>query len=384
MEYNVSKWLRYFSRASAAGTISAVMLLMLWAALGQAFDEERLYFYDPQVTPRTVFSDTEVSSVHFDLVGSLAIAAGFSEADAARIQVYSQMVDSGRLPVGQPIYSFTASSFPSAPPISSVMTDTFCPSPSTTAPTVTMGSLALVECPSCFTSRFGPYTIFFHFPHDRPDELQTLRAWAFGDVDSLLGVATFGYSGTYSYTWLNVANLFETTPCFVTTTQTVDTGDVVAGTPPAFGVYLHSLGDNWSHGACIEAADANGLPFAAHVLRDGPNDPLYACRWTSHEAEFGDPAQFPDSNRSFSATLALYQEMIAFSQSTGFARYHPIPLTAQNNYLYNKLYTFAHTSTSANPQPRRRLADDLRAWALQTRQGNPAFWRFRAVFPLLP
>ncbi|MBK9234458.1 MAG: hypothetical protein IPO15_27480 [Anaerolineae bacterium] len=69
-----------------------------------------------------------------------------------------------------------------------------------------------------------------------------------------------------------------------------------------------------------------------------------------------------------SATLALYQEMIAFSQSTGFARYHPIPLTAQNNYLYNKLYTFAHTSTSANPQPRRRLADDLRAWALQTRQ----------------
>ena len=116
MEYNVSKWLRYFSRASAAGTISAVMLLMLWAALGQAFDEERLYFYDPQVTPRTVFTDTEVSSVHFDLVSSLAIAAGFSEADAARIQVYSQMVDSGRLPVGQPIYSFTASSFPSAPP----------------------------------------------------------------------------------------------------------------------------------------------------------------------------------------------------------------------------------------------------------------------------
>lgn len=40
-------------------------------------------FYDPQVTPRTVFTDTEVSSVHFDLVGLLAIAAGFSEADAA-------------------------------------------------------------------------------------------------------------------------------------------------------------------------------------------------------------------------------------------------------------------------------------------------------------
>ena len=83
MEYNVSKWLRYFSRASAAGTISAVMLLMLWAALGQAFDEERLYFYDPQVTPRAVFSDTEVSSVHFDLVGSLAVSRSTASQPAA-------------------------------------------------------------------------------------------------------------------------------------------------------------------------------------------------------------------------------------------------------------------------------------------------------------
>lgn len=371
-------------RVGLAALTSALLLSLLWAALGLAFDEERLAFYDPHVGPQAVYSDTEVSSVHFDLVGALAIAAGFSISDAADLQIYSQMVDSGRLPTDQPIYSFTASSFPEAPPISAVMTSTFCPSPTTTAPTVTMGSLALVECPSCFTSRFGPYNIFFHFPHESPTELQALRSWAFGDTSSLQGIATFGYSGTHTFTWLNVADIFESTPCFVTTTQTVDTGDISAGSIAAFGLFLHSLGDNWSHGACVAAADAAGLPFAAHVMRDNPNDPLYPCRWTAHQSEFGPPQQFPDSNRSFSATIALYNEMIVFSQRTPFAHYRPIPLTAANNTLLDQLSAFAHTATAANPQPRRRIAAEIRQWALQTRASNPAYWRFRSHFPLLP
>ncbi|MBK9233847.1 MAG: hypothetical protein IPO15_24150 [Anaerolineae bacterium] len=301
-------------------------------------------------SPRAVFSDTEVSSVHFDLVGSLAIVAGFSEADAAHPGL---LADGGqRTPAGGSAdLQLHSQQLSSAPPISSVMTDTFCPSPSTTAPTVTMGSLALVECPSCFTSRFGPYTIFFHFPHDRPDELQALRAWAFGDVDSLMG-ATFAYSGTYSYTWLNVADLFQTTPCFVTTTQTVDTGDVVAGSPPAFGVYLHSLGDNWSHGACIAAADANGL-----LPRT-----CYATGQTIRSTPVAGPATrlslaIRRSSRQQSLLqchLALYQEMIAFAEHRVCSLPNPIPADRKNNYLYNKLLHLCahlHIGQSAAPAP---------------------------------
>ena len=92
-----------------------------------------------------------------------------------------------------------------------------------------MGTTTAIECEGCFTSRWGPYNIFFHMPHDRPDELGAIRAWAFGETPTLAGVATYGYSSTIQFDWLGVVNVYETTACFVTETVEVDTGGIVAG-----------------------------------------------------------------------------------------------------------------------------------------------------------
>lgn len=374
-----------FVRVGLVIVIPCLTVLGLLSTLSGAEawgEESRLYFYDPLASTRTLYTDTTVSSIHFDLVGALAIAAGFSISDAATIQVYSQMVDSGILPEEEPIYSFQASSYPAAPPISTVMTTTFCPSPATTAPTVTMGMTDMLECPGCFTSRWGPYNIFFHFPHDRPDELGAIRRWAFGETDDLLGVATFGYSGTVRFTWENYVNIYDVTPCFVTETVPVDTGGILPGSVEALGVYLHSLGDTWSHAECIEAADADGKPFAAHVSVTSSH-PLAPCRWTMHKVEFGDPDVFPASNRTFTGTLALYDTLVAFSQQSERALYRPIPLTAEDNYLYDAIYEFVHGTTAANPHPRRVIADELREWSLETRASTPAYWRHRVLLPVL-
>lgn len=381
----MSKWTNSASRRLSVVFVIllssvCVAAVLLTLSRVRAYDEEKeLYFYDPYAPPRAVYSDTEVSSIHFDLAGALAIAAGFSVTDAATIQLHSQLVDSGLI-TGNQVYSFTATSLPSAPAISSVMTSPHCPSPSTTAPTLTMGITVDIECDGCFTSRWGPYNIFFHFPHDAPDELGAIRAWAFGETSTLRGIATYGYSGTVPFEWTGLVNIYETTACFVTRTVDVDTGGIPAGSLEALAIYLHSLGDHWSHRDCIIAADEEGKPFAAHVAVKGRQDPLWPCRWLMHDVEFGPT---PDSPRTLSGTLALYQGLVAFAERSDLPLYRSIPLTAENNHLLDTLEAFVYTATASNPEPRRDIADELREWSLTTRAANSDYWLFRAYLPLV-
>ncbi len=353
-----------------------------------AWDEENLNYFDPldhsPLAVRPTYTPT-VSSVHFDLVGALAIAAGFSVEDAALIQAYSQATDSGPLPGANPVYTFDAdpNNYPTPPPLSQVITSTHCPSPTTIAPTVTFGlTTTAMECPDCFTSRYGPYGVFFHMPHDRPEELGAIRAWAFGQTPDLSGIVTFGYSSTATSAWHMLTNIYSSTACFASQTVVVDTGSIGAGSLPAFGIYLHSLGDSWSHRDCLAAVDALGLPFGAHVVPKGPDDPLWPCRWTMHSAEFGDPEAFPDSNRTFSGTLALYQALIEFAEQSRRPVFRPIPVQAENGAVFDALYEFAHSATDANPMLRRRLADQLYQWALVTRASKPEYWP-RLYLPIL-
>jgi len=370
------------------------VLVPLLAAYGllrflpSAWSEEEISYFDPldysPLDQRETVSPT-VSSIHFDLVGALAIAAGFSITDAATIQAYSEGTDAGNLPTVNPVYTFDAdpNNYPVPPPITSVITSTICPSPATTGPDVSMGSTDQMSCLECFTDRFGPYGVFFHMPHNRPSELGAIEAWALGLTDTLVGQVIFGYSSTVAFEWQDPAyNIYETTPCFVTETATIDTGSIQAGSLPAFGIYLHSLGDNWSHKECIAAADSEGYPFAAHVKVDGPQDPLWPCRWTHHKVEFGDPQLFPDSNRTFSGTLALYDALTRFAAQSERPVYRSIPVTAEGNHIYNTLYTFVHTTTVRHPEVRREIADELRNWALETRESKPDYWLNRLYLPL--
>lgn len=378
-------------RLSIIALASALLLGLSFAltlASVHAWDEENLNYYVPldpsPLAVRQTYTPT-VSSVHFDLVGALAIAAGFSVEDAALIQAYSQATDSGPLPGAHPVYTFDAdpANYPVPPPLSQVITSTYCPSPATIAPTVTFGlPTAAMECDGCFTSRYGPYGVFFHMPHDRSEELGAIRAWAFGHTPDLSGIVTFGYSSTAPSAWHMLTNIYSSTACFISQPVVIDTGSIRAGSLPAFGIYLHSLGDHWSHGDCLAAVDALGLPFGAHVLPKGPTDPLWPCRWTAHSAEFGDPTLFPDSNRTVSGTLALYDALVAFAGQSSRPVFRPIPLQAESGALYDALYEFAHSATDANPMARRRIADQLYHWALATRASNPAYWR-RLYLPVL-
>ena len=390
MQNNYRKWIML---ALALGTAWLAVYGLLWTfSSAQAWSEEEsnLYFdpLDYRPLDQREYVSPTVSSIHFDLVGALAIAAGFSVTDAATIQAWSEAPDKGNLPEQTPVYTFSANpaNYPVAPPITSVITSTICPSPSTTGPTVSMGSTdSMTECMECFTERLGPYGVFFHMPHDNSEELGAIKAWAFGQTDTLRGRVVFGYSSTTQFEWQDPAvNIYKSTPCFVTqTVSSVDTGNIQAGDLPAFGIYLHSLGDNWSHKECIAAADGQGKPFAAHVKPDGPSDPLWPCRWTHHAVEFGDPLVFTDSNRTFSGTLALYEAITAFADQSTLPIYRSIPLTAEENHIYETLYTFVHTATVLHPEVRRQTADDLRNWALQTRASNPDYWLHDVFLPVV-
>ena len=367
--------------------IGLLALGLLWTAFtSRAWSEEaNLLYYDPldetPIEQRATVSPT-VSSIHFDMVGALAIAAGFSVEDAAIIQAYSQGTDSGNLPEEAPVYTFDADpdNYPVPPPITEVEATPYCPSPETTVDSVTMGNYEaakdLMECPSCFTSRFGPYGVFFHFPHTRDDELYAIRDWAYGRTPELTGMVIYAYSSTAESFYQAAVNIYESSDCFVKRTTTVDTGSIQAGSLAALGIYLHSLGDNHSHGDCIAAADSEGKLFASHVSV-GPRDPLAPCSWvTSHAVEFGPPNQ--DTNRTFEGILALYDALLTYGEETGRNVYQPIPLDAEGNHIYDAIYRFVHETGSAISQEgqmnRRLAADELRTWALQTRTQNPAYW----------
>ena len=370
------------------GLLLVVFSLVVPTPSTRAWSEENIDYFDPldnRPLLQREYVSPQVSSVHFDLVGALAIAAGFNVTDAAIIQAYSQATDSGPLPEDQPVYTFDADpdSYPVAPPITQVVPSKICPSPETTAPTVTMGAanFDMMTCPECFTDRFGPYGTFFHMPHDSEDELQAIHDWAWGLTETLVAKVTFGYSSTAAFQWQGVSNVYETTPCFVQEYHVVDTGSISPGSVEALGIYLHALGDHWSHKACLEAADAQELPFAAHVTVTGSTDPLWECRWTQHMVEFGDEDQYPDSLRTFTGTLALYDALVDFAQRSGRGQYRPIPLMAENVHIYNTLSEFVHTSTFNRPRPRRFIADELRQWALETRSGNPIYAREHYFLP---
>lgn len=386
-----------FRKVTLIAASLAIAVLLISTALLSVFawsEETNLDYFDPldyRPLAERVYTSPEVSSIHFDLVGALAIAAGFSITDAATMQTYSQLLDAGQIPSNNPVYALNANpvNYPTPPPITSVVTNTMCLTPSQTGPTVTMGTASdMMTCPGCFSDRFGPYGVFFHMPHNTPDELGAIRDWAWGATNVLTGKVTFGYSSTSQFEWQGIANVYETTPCFTQETHIVDTGDVQAGSLEAFGLYLHSFGDNLSHGDCLKAADNAGYYFAAHVSVIGLGDPLWDCRWTHHEYEFGDPAVYHvlgvDSPRTLSAVYALYNEIYNYALASNRIVYRPIPITAENNYISDTIKTFVYTNTAtAGSQQRRIIADDLRNWALQTRANSADYWLYRVYLPVI-
>jgi hypothetical protein len=74
-----------------AGFLAVVALGGLFCGLTRvaAWSEEpELDFYEPLASPRVVYTDTEVSSIHFGLVGAQAIAVDSRVTESGIFRIY--------------------------------------------------------------------------------------------------------------------------------------------------------------------------------------------------------------------------------------------------------------------------------------------------------
>jgi hypothetical protein len=339
-------------------TLTSLLLLLICVSLVRAFAEEPITFRDPYTHETT---DEEISTIHTDLTYALALAAGFTVQDAITLQVWNQLVDSEQLGPGEGI-SYTN------------CLGAFYPTPDASTVCTTTQGLAQVAWPAwsqmqdaqhCVTSRFGPYSPFFHFPH--PGDLQALHDWGWGLTSDLVGYE--------AYAW-GAMTVMQAT-CRYTRTAVITTS-IEAGSLPAFTTYLHSLADYYSHRECIAAMDALGMPWATHTNLFVNNIP--ACNYSpsnpnkhdAHGREFG-TASITDSQRTDEAILAVYSELVVRSQQREGV-YVPLsldtPLQAMSGTptLRDALYAFVHNWNFDQPQNRRDFADQIAHAVLAQRQ----------------
>ena len=294
------------------------------AVLG--FAEEQLGFRDRDGTdypPVGDFPDNRISTIHDDLTFSLAIAAGFSLTDSHSLRIWDQLVDSELLPSASVSYTYGNAGFFTTPnPILA------CIGKKNAHPIWPTGSFNSDS--SAVTSRFGPYSPFFHFPHLNGSDLQSLHDWGWGYTDTLKGYEAYAWGGLADITLIQAV---ENDGCLITRTVTISM-PVAAGSIEAFATYLHSLADAYSHADCLAALAAHSppAPWGTHCVPALGDASIYACDYNpshpqnddAHGREFG--SLFTDTQRTMAAAQAIYVELSARSWLHEGV-YAPLPLT---------------------------------------------------------
>ncbi|MBL7064836.1 MAG: alpha/beta hydrolase [Anaerolineae bacterium] len=327
--------------------------------LVQGFAEEPLRFRDPY-SGQTGEEWEEISTIHNDLTFALALAAGFSVSDSITLQIWDQLVDSEHLGPGD-VISYT-----------NCTGGAFYPTPN---PDVVCGLKphanviwpmwnSMQDENSCVTSRFGPYSPFFHFPHNNDQELGALHDWGWGLTNTLTAYEAYAWGRPVEFTVLQAS-------CLYTRTAVVTT-DIQAGSLEAFATYLHSLADYYSHQECIAHMDSLEMPWATHTLTGHP-----ACNYNPINPQPGDVHgsefyTYTSSLRTDAAIQHIYSELVARSlQREG--EYFPLgmdtPLAAISGTptLSETLYIFVHEWDFEHPAERRMQADLIANAALVQR-----------------
>ena len=346
------------------------LALLAGVTLVLGFAEEPLYFRDPY-TGQTGDQWEEVSTIHDDLTYALALAAGFDITDSITLQIWNQLVDSEQLGPGAAV-SYTncggGAFYPTPDP------SVICPSGPNCTHAIWPQWSRMTESSLCITSRYGPYSPFFHFPH-RSGPLQArdigaLHDWAWGITNTLTAYEAYAWGRPLSLTVMQTNYRY-------TRTAVITTG-MAAGSLEAFATYLHSLADAYSHQDCIAAMDALGMPWATHTITQFGDPSVPACNYNPlnysstdvHGREF---FTYTDSyNHTDPAIRAVYTELVSrSSQMEG--RYPPLgleaPLLAITNTptLSEALYAFVHNWDYDQPASRRAYADRIARSALMQR-----------------
>ncbi|MBI5566982.1 MAG: hypothetical protein HY870_18940, partial [Chloroflexi bacterium] len=213
------------------------------------------------------------------------------------------------------------------------------------------------------TTRFGPYSPFFHFPHIQgpraAGEIGALHDWGWGITTTLNAYEAYAWGGPADMTVMQANCLYTRTAAISTT--------IPAGSLAAFGTYLHSLADGYSHLDCVTALDAINMPWATHTTPE--IDGSYpACDYHPktpgaddvHGREF---FTYTDSIRTVDALRHVYTELAARSLGREGV-YAPIGLetiVSGTQTLSETIAAFVHSWDFDQPQARRDYADQLAA-----------------------
>ncbi len=363
-----------YSSLSHRKRLGRVVLATLWlfilsSGLVWAFAEEPIHFRDPY-TGQTGEDWPEVSTIHDDLTYALALAAGFSITDSITLQIWDQLVDSEQIGPGDEVRYTNCSGGAFATPPDPDEVCGFKPHNHLIWPMPD----AMQDPDHCITSRFGPYSPFFHFPHNNPQELGALRDWAWGNKTQLIAYEAYAWGGPAEHTVMQAS-------CRYTRTAVVTTS-IQPGSLEAFATYIHSLADYYSHRECIAHMDALGMPWATHTLTGHPPcdyNPANPRPDDVHGREF---YTYTDSLRTDEAIQAIYQELVARSlQGEGvywpLDMDTPLPSLDGSPTLSETLSTFVHQWQFQQASERRAWLDKVVPAILAARQA-----RYELYLPL--
>jgi hypothetical protein len=326
--------------------ITCIGILVCCALLNvpwvRGFAEEPLYFRDPVTSVTGV---EQVSSVHVDLTHALALAAGFSEADARTITIFDQLTDSMRFTSASGAI-YNTNCYGAFPVIPNPNNASVCPSGKGEGallfPLYTNLNTNGLPCVTARPGYFGP---FFHFPRTDNGELQNARKWAWGEATVLKGYAAFAW-GAQGAEPIDGA-------CHYQMPMNIETG-LKPGSLEAYGTYLHMLADSIHHRLCIAAMLelAPTLPGVFGWPTLDPNREPKVCYydWNNPSNYDENGVEFDSGNgtdRSDDASRVVYEELVKRSLAKE-GKYCPIdwntPLAAMDGSptLKEACYHFIH------------------------------------------
>jgi hypothetical protein len=307
-------------------TLLLGLFFTMHARPARGFAEEELGFRDRDGTyypPSGSFPDQRISTVHDDLTLALAIAAGFTITDSHTLRIWDQLVDSEVLPSTPVSYTYGNAGFYAEP-----NPGVACLGRNHARQVWPTGRFD--PDTSAVTSRFGPYSPFFHFSHLAGPDLQAIHDWAWGITNTLEGYEAYAWARPTDFTLMQAV---QNNGCVITRSATISM-PVPAGSLKAFATYLHSLGDAYSHADCLDALAGNTppAPWGTHTVPTLGDPGIYACDYSpanpqnddAHGREFG--SAYTDTERTIAAARAIYGALSARSLARE-GTYLPLPLT---------------------------------------------------------
>ncbi len=340
------------------------LLLTVGVIAVQGFAEEDLGFRDRDGTyyaPTGNFPEGRISTIHDDLTYALAIGAGFTVTDSHALRIWDQLVDAEVLPSTPVSYTYGNAGF-YTPPNSLVD----CIGKNHARQIWPTGKFDPQS--SAVTSRFGPYSPFFHFPDLNGADLQALRDWAWGKSSTLEGYEAYAWGRLTDFT---VMQAVQNNGCIITHTVTISM-PVPAGSLEAFATYVHTLADAYSHADCLAAlaAQTPPAPWGTHTVPTLGDTSVYACDYNpanpqnndAHGREFG--SVYTDTQRTIAAARAVYAGLSARSLAREGV-YMPLPLTTTltvsgtETTLDGAIVHFVTTWNYDEPTYRRAYVDSL-------------------------